>query len=113
MTALILAILCAPVFWIKILQRWQRGIYLLLVYIPFAGVATYALYPSPLPTLFKDLFFVAPAYVAFFLLRQQDHSLVRVPRFVVGAIFMLTSLVFVEMLNPGVVNWMVAAIGVK
>src|SRR5712692_9301853 len=33
------------VFYLGILVRWQRGVYGLLGYLPFAGVVTLALYP--------------------------------------------------------------------
>lgn len=113
MTALVLAFLLVLAFWIPIFQRWQRGVYLLLGYMPFAGVVTLLLYPSPWPTLFKDIFSVIPAYLSFFLLRQQNNSSVRIPEVIVVTVMVLASVVFIQMFNPGVANWMVAAIGVK
>ncbi len=113
MILVILAFLVGLAFWIPILQRWRRGIYLLLVYMPFAGVVTLSLYPSPLPTLFKDIFFVIPVYLSFFVLRRQNNPAVRIPQFIIGAMLVLASLVFIQMFNPGVANWMVAAIGAK
>lgn len=113
MTALLLAFLLGLAFWIPILKCWQRGIYLLLFYMPFAGAVTLSLYPSPLPTLFKDVFFVIPAYLSFFLLRKHKHPPVGIPQFIIGAMLVLASLVFIQMFNPGVANWMVAAIGAK
>ncbi len=113
MTLVILAFLVGLAFWIPILQRWRRGIYLLLAYMPFAGVVTLSLYPSPWPTLFKDIVFVIPVYLSFFLLRRQNNPAVRIPQFIIGAMLVLASLVFFQMFNPGVANWMVAAIGAK
>ena len=99
--------------WGIVFRRWQRGIVLLLVYMPFAGAVTLSLYPSPLPVLFKDFFFVIPAYLAFLLSRKRRVSRVSVPRSIVLAMLALAALVFVQSFNPGVANWMVAAIGAK
>lgn len=115
MILLVVGILLILVFWGAIFRRWQRGIYLLLVYLPFAGVVTILLYPSPLPTLFKDIFFVLPAYISFFLLWMVSRAKVNVylPKLVSAALLGLTALVFVHMFNPNVANWLVAAIGAK
>src|SRR2546422_10078993 len=58
------------VFYLGILARWQRGVYGLLGYLPFAGVVTLALYPWEGPAVFnpvlcKDWLFVVPAYLGF------------------------------------------------
>ncbi len=111
--ALILGLPVVLALWALIFRRWQRGIYLLLVYMPFAGVVTYFFYPSPWPTLFKDIFFVIPCYLSFFLLRQYHGQASRIPRFIVGTMLALSLLVFMQAFNPGVANWMVAAIGAK
>ena len=86
---------------------------MLLVYMPFSGVLTLSLHPSPLPTLFKDFFFVIPAYMAFLLSRKNGASQGHVPGSIVLVMMALTALVFLQSFNPSVVNWMVAAIGAK
>ncbi len=94
--------------------RWQRGIYWLMVYLPFAGAVTLALYPSTLPLLFKDLLFVVPAYLAFFVrwgLRRE--SLRGLPKGPVGLMMALALLVVAQMANPGVENVLMALIGLK
>lgn len=106
-------ILIALACWGVIFQRWQRGIILLLCYMPFAGVVTLALYPSPLPTLFKDLFFVIPAYLVFLSGRDSRGWLGNIPAFLIVAMLALAFLVFIQMFNSDVANWMVAAIGAK
>ena len=80
---------------------------------PFAGVVTLSLYPSPLPTLFKDFFFVIPAYIAFLLSRSSRPSKKGIPGPIILAMLALSALVFVQMFNPGSANWMVSAIGAK
>jgi hypothetical protein len=49
-----------------IFARWQRGLYWLVTYLPFAGAVTIAMnlwWPS---LLFKDIFCTIPMYIAFF-----------------------------------------------
>ncbi len=49
-----------------IFARWQRGLYWLVTYLPFAGAVTIAMnlwWPS---LLLKDVLFVIPLYIAFF-----------------------------------------------
>lgn len=112
---LILGLLPLAAVWMNILFRWQRGIYLLLIYLPFAGVVTLLLYPSPLPTLFKDIFFVMPAYVSFclFWVLKRPNVNIYIPKFIIASLSGLAVLVFVQMFNPSVANWLVAAIGAK
>ena len=99
--------------WGVILRRWQRGVFMLLAYLPFAGVVTLLMYPSPLPTLFKDFFLVIPAYLAFLLTRKNGVSQGHVPVPIILAMLALAALVLLQSFNPDVANWMVAAIGAK
>lgn len=99
--------------WGVIFRRWQHGVFMLLAYLPFAGVVTLSLYPSPLPTLFKDFFFIIPAYLAFLLIRKSDESQGRIPGSIIFAMLALAALVILQSFNPDVANWMVAAIGAK
>lgn len=101
--------------WIWILLRWQRGVYLLLIYMPFAGAVTLWLYPSSLPKLYKDLFFIIPTYIAIFMTYAllKKNTLTRIPGIVVGFMISLAVIAFVQIFNPSVANWMVAAIGLK
>jgi hypothetical protein len=93
--------------------RWQRGVVMLLGYMPFAGVVTLSLYPSPLPVLFKDIFFVIPAYLFFLSSQKNGLSKESIPPSIILAMLALTILVLAQAFNPGVANWMVAAIGIK
>ena len=113
---MIWAIILAPfliALWWKILQRWQRGIRMLLVYMPFAGVVTLALYPSVVPLLFKDLFFVIPTFVAALVSKRAVGNAPKVQLSVFLFILALTTLVVIQMFNPNVFNWLVALIGAK
>lgn len=107
------------VFYFIILARWERGIYGLLVYLPFSGLVTLALYPwkGPAglnPVLYKDWLFVLPAYIGFFgALFLQRIPRPPVERLAVGLLLLLTLLVVVQMANPGVASALVALIGAK
>lgn len=96
-----------------IFKRWQLGIVMLLCYMPFAGVVTLLLYPSPLPILFKDFFFVIPVYLIFFLLLKSEGAQESIPIAVIVAMLALVTIVIAQAFNPDVENWLVAAIGVK
>jgi hypothetical protein len=97
-----------------IMTSWQRGFYLLLAYLPFAGAVTLALrlwWPS---LLFKDIFFVVPTYIGFAgeLLVHRD-LLSGFPRSIMSLMLILVALVIVHAGGPGVANPMMAFIGVK
>lgn len=94
--------------------RWQRGMYGLLAYLPFAGVVTLALYPAKTPLLFKDVLFLLPAYVGFLTsLCLKKESLRGLPKLPAALLIILGSLVVVQSFNPGVTNVMMALIGAK
>ena len=105
--------------YLLVLARWQRGVYGLLVYLPFAGAVTLALYPWEgsawlNPVLYKDWLFVLPAYAGFsgaWILRRAVRPPVgRLP----SALLMGLALVVVgQMANPGVPSGLVALIGAK
>lgn len=99
--------------WFFVLHRWQFGVLLLLLYLPFAGVVTLLLYPSSLPVLFKDFYFIIPAYLAFWLRRRDEAPVGRVPQSVSLAMLALAFMVCIQSFNPGLASWLVAAIGVK
>jgi hypothetical protein len=107
------------VFYFIILARWQRGVYGLLVYLPFSGAVALALYPwngpeALNPVLYKDWLFALPAYAGFFgacILRRTPWP--RLGRLPSALLLGLTLLVGVQMANPGVPSMMVALIGAK
>ncbi len=109
----VLVVLLVLVFWFVILQHWQRGVVMLLVYLPFAGAVTLSLYPESYPVLFKDFFFVVPAYLAFWLARREMSPAAKVPPTVRVAMLTLATLVLLQSFNPNLENMMVAAIGSK
>lgn len=101
------------------LQRWQRGYYGLLVYLPFSGAVTLAFYPwegPPFahPLLYKDLFFALPAYLGFLgarvLRRRVLPDYARAPAL---CMLLFALLVFLQAFRTGVTTPLVAAIGIK
>ncbi len=110
-------------------RRWRRGFYWLLMYLPFAGVVTLALFTWPvylslaggvtLPLwqaslLFKDLLFLMPSYIAFFArLSLGRESLRGLPSLPVGLMIALSMLVLGHMANPGVQSLLMGLIGLK
>lgn len=94
--------------------RWQRGFYGLLMYLPFAGVVTLALYPWKATLLFKDLFFLVPAYIGFFTrLAVGQESLSGLPRVPVGLMIALSILALVGLAPAGGGNLQMGLIGLK
>lgn len=112
--AYVIAALAAAAGLMVVLLRWRSALMAALAYLPLAGVVILALSPSKLPLLFKDLLFLAPAYVLFaHALISGRESLRGFPRAPVGLMCALAVLVVVQMLNPGVPSPMVALIGLK
>lgn len=97
-----------------IVVRWQRGFYLLMAYLPFAGAVSLALNLWQPSLLFKDVLFVIPVYAAFFgqAVVHRD-SLFRFPRSVAFFMLSLAALTLAQSANPGVANAMMALIGLK
>ncbi|HZW23951.1 MAG TPA: hypothetical protein VFF26_00550 [Gallionella sp.] len=113
MISISLGIVVMLLSWYAILPRWQLGMVLLLCYLPFAGVVTLSLYPDTLPILYKDFFFVIPAYLAYWGASQDRSVQERVPELVRIFMWGLAVLVFLQSFNPGLAAPLVAAIGAK
>ena len=111
------ALLLTATIYIAILKNWRRGIYGLVIYLPFAGLPTILLYPAPRITLLiKDLLFVIPAYLGFILWwhnKNRHHTPVLFPTGLLGPLAMLASLLFIQFFNPRLANPLVGLIGLK
>jgi hypothetical protein len=97
-----------------ILIRWERGLYGLVMYLPFAGAVSLSLRLGAPSLLFKDILFVIPLYLAF-VTRVAIHrqSLAGFPSSVGYLMLCLAMIVIVQANNPGVTNIMMALIGIK
>ncbi|NDQ56957.1 MAG: hypothetical protein GZ088_07780 [Acidipila sp.] len=116
---LAVAVLALVTFYFMILARWERGIYGLLIFLPFCGLLTLVFYPwrgAPglNPVLYKDWLFVIPAYIGYLgartLKRASPPTIGRLPAMLMGSFILL---VLLQMLNPGVGSYLVALIGAK
>ncbi len=113
-------VLALSVFYLMILARWQRGVYGLLVYLPFGGLVTLALYPwqGPAllnPLLYKDWLFVLPAYFGFLaaVVMRRERFPSPASRLPSRLLLALSVLVIAQTANPGVANLLMALIGAK
>jgi hypothetical protein len=99
--------------WIAILSKWQRGLYMLVLYLPFASGIAVMLRPNPFGALLKDFLFVLPVYVVFILLHMRDFRHVRIPAPLTLMFVAFSAVVLLQMFNPLVQDVIVGAIGIK
>jgi len=95
------------------LTRWQWLLWGLLTYLPFAGALVLWTNQDPVFLLAKDFLFVAPLYVAVFLLRPQLLHDLPIPPWLTLSLIFLALVVLLQTMNPGVVNLGMALIGLK
>ena len=116
MLALEISTVAVLLLWLYvfIVLRWRRGFYLLMVYLPFAGLVSLLLNLWQPSLLFKDLFFVFPIYIAFAgeLVLHKD-VIGGFPRTIVYLMLCLAILTVIQTMNVGVANHMMALIGLK
>lgn len=111
---LIAALLLFACFLLVGIHTWRWSVYGLLAYLPFAGIPILALYPSKLPLLAKDFFFVIPAYMGFFvtgILKGENRSFPN--RLLLGLMISFGVLVVAQLFNPMLENKLVGLIGLK
>ena len=105
-----------PLLWIYalILARWERGLYWLVAYLPFAGAVSLALHLWSVSLLFKDILFVVPLYLAFFG-RVAIHrvSLAHFPPSIAYLMLGLAVMTVLQAGNPAAANALVGLIGLK
>lgn len=104
-----IAILCLVIG----LCNWRWSVYGLLIYLPFAGIPILAMYPSKTPLLYKDLFFVVPAYLGFVATCVFRHEPIRFSGTPVWLMGGFGALVLIQLTNPNLNNWLAGLIGVK
>ena len=96
--AILLGLPVALAIWLAILLKWQRGIYMLVAFMPYAGVVTLILRPSPLGSLVKDFLIILPTYAIFFLLHTAELRRVRIPHALTLLLLSFAGLVLLQML---------------
>jgi hypothetical protein len=100
------------VSWFLILQRWKRGLILLILYLPIGGAIILRSGNAPVAILAKDLLFVLPLYVAF-LLSGVPFRTVRLPPGLALPLIALIVIVVLQMANSGDAGLAVALVGAK
>ncbi len=104
--------LCGLLTWAAILRRWQHGVFLLVLFLPFSGAVILWTKGTTLTILAKDLLIVVPLYIAF-ALRGVVVKSVRLPPLVILPVLILTLIVLLQMANPKVAGVAVALVGAK
>lgn len=111
--AAIVGLPAALAIWIAILSKWQRGMYMLILFMPFAsGLAVY-LRPNPAGALLKDFLFVLPIYAVFLLLHMRDFRHTRIPAPITLLFIAFAAIILLQMFNPSLQNVLSGAIGIK
>ena len=109
-----LGVVCLALVYSYVIADWRRGLYGLLLYLPFGSLVTLALFPWQGGVVLKDFFFVIPMYLAFYgrqLLRRDRFQ--KPPRLPGILMIGLGGIVVLQMANPGVENLLMALIGAK
>ena len=95
-----------------ILRRWQHGVLLLVLSLPFTGAIILWTKGSALTILAKDILIVLPLYISF-ALRGFPLGTGRLPASLVLPILALTLIVLLQMGNPSIAGLAVALVGAK
>jgi len=100
--------------WILIWPRWTRGLYAMVCYIPVAGIISLKLYTAVWTKELLDFLFIMPAYISFIVHPDVWRRVkLQIPRIALVCMGTLVVLVLIEAFNPHILNWRVAAIGIK
>src|SRR5689334_16272915 len=92
---------------LRSLTNWRFGFLGLLLYLPFAGFVSLRTGQSTLGLLAKDLIFVIPAYISYFLIDRRASAGVKFPAIFTVAMIFLAFLVICQAANPNVANGLV------
>ena len=101
------------VSFVLFLLRWQLLLPALLLFLPLVGALILWSNQDPLFLLAKDILYLVPLYVAVFLLRPNLLQGTPLPSWLTLTVMVLSLVVFLQMMNPGVVSIGMALIGAK
>lgn len=99
--------------WLAILFKWQRAIWMLIIYLPFASGIAVMLRPNPLGPLLKDFLFVLPVYAVFVLFHLRELGNTRIPKPISLMFVIFGAMVLLQLFNPGMRDIVGGAIGIK
>ncbi len=94
-------------------MRWQLLLAALLLFLPLVGALILWSNQDPLFLLAKDILYLVPLYIAVFLLRPNLLQGSPLPSWLTLTVMVLSLVVFLQMMNPGVVSIGMALIGAK
>jgi hypothetical protein len=110
---MVLAAIVGGVCCLMSLAKWRFGFYGLLLFLPFAGLTSLLSGQSALGLLAKDIVFVIPSYVSFFLLSPKDSRKSNLPGLMYLPMNGLAVFVIFQAGNPAIPDILVALIGAK
>ena len=113
MIALMIGVPATLAVWLAMFVRWQRGIYYLVAFVPYAGIFTLMLRPNPLGVLLKDFLIVLPLYAVFFLLHTRELRRAHIPNAITLLTVVFGALVLLQIFNPALRSIVVGAVGAK
>ena len=109
----LIGLLVALAVWVAILSKWQRGVMMLILFLPFGSGLALMLRPNPFGALVKDFLFVLPIYAVFLIFHMREFQNSRIPTPITLMFVTFGGLVLLQMFNPSVLNVISGAIGVK
>lgn len=99
--------------WVAILGKWQRALWMLILYVPFGSGIALMLRPNPFGALFKDFLFVLPVYAVFLLFHMREFRNVRIPNPISLMFVLFAAVVLLQMFNPSMRDLVAGAVGIK
>jgi hypothetical protein len=93
--------------------NWRWAVFVLVAYMPFAGLPRYLLYPAEWPVLIPDFLIVLPAYVGFAIAFVKGDARLPPHRTTIVLLVLFAILALVQSFNPGVTRRSVAAVGLR
>lgn len=99
--------------WLAILFKWQRAVWMLILYVPFGGGISLLLRPNPFGPLIKDFLFVLPLYAIFILFHMRELRNARIPNPISLLFVVFSAVVLLQMFNPSMRDLVAGAVGIK
>ncbi len=113
MFAAILGLPIVLAIWIAILGKWERALWMLILFLPFGGGISLMMRPNPFGPLLKDFLFVLPVYAVFVLFHMRELRNARIPNPISLLFVLFAAVVLLQTFNPGVRDLVAGAVGIK
>ena len=100
--------------WLLTQNDWRRAVYWLLLYMPYVGVLTLAMYPAPPVTrVVKDVVFIVPIYLGLATETIRRRTATPISLWIKIAMAVTTVVVIVQAFNSEMHDTVVALVGIK